>query len=327
MIKQEWLKKLGLLASSFGFALLLFLTANLTSYKNTGAATNQRVAETVTHTVEGVPVELKYDSDKYFISGHTAEVDVYLTSTNRLRLDSEINADTRTFKLVADLSNITEGTSKVTIEVRDLPSGMTASVSPANLTVTVGKKAVRLFDVNTNLSERQIGEDYQLESVKLSESKVEVTTDEATMELIDYIGLALPENQILTDNYEGELGLQAYSKDGKVLAASITPATVKVAVKLKKLTKIVPVNVELVGKMNDDLSDITYQLEQSRVLVRGSKDALAKINSINLQVDISDIKKDTTKNYKLALNGVSIDPETIKVKLITTPADEGGEGA
>lgn len=325
MIKQEWFKKLGLVASSVGFALLLFLTANLTSYKNTGAS-NQRVAETFTHTVEGLSVELKYDSDKYFISGHTAEVDVYLTSPNRLRLDSEINADTRTFKLVADLSNITEGTSKVPIEVRDLPSGMTASVSPANLTVTVGKKTVRLFDVSTTISEQQIDQDHQLESVKLSDTKVEVTTDEATMELIDRIGLALPENQILTDHYEGDLGLQAYAKDGKVLPASISPATVKVAIKLKKLTKSVPVAIELVGKMSDELSDIAYELEQSRVLVKGTKEALDKIDSITLQVDISEIKKDTTKQYKLALDGVKLTPDTIKVKVITTPAtsEEGG---
>ena len=110
------------------FAVTLFVTAwsgNTQNKSNSSSASN-----TFTQTVESVPVDIKYDSDNYFISGYSYDAEVYLTATTQLALTTEATSDTRHFKLVADLSNLGQGTSRVPIQVKNLPAGMSAQVSP-----------------------------------------------------------------------------------------------------------------------------------------------------------------------------------------------------
>lgn len=75
-----------------------------------------------------------------------------MTATTQLALTTETSSDTRHFKLVADLSNLGQGTSRVPIQVKDLPAGMSAQVSPSTLTATIGKKPAKPFDVVANIT-------------------------------------------------------------------------------------------------------------------------------------------------------------------------------
>ena len=94
-------------------ALFLAVTLFFTAWSgNTQNKNNSSIASnTFTKTVESVPVDIKYDSDKYFISGYSYDAEVYLTATTQLALTTETTSDTRHFKLVADLSNFGPGTS------------------------------------------------------------------------------------------------------------------------------------------------------------------------------------------------------------------------
>ena len=125
----------------------LFLAVTLFSQHGRGIHKIKIIAQLhpilSTKTVESVPVDIKYDSDKYFISGYSYDAEVYLTATTQLALTTETTSDTRHFKLVADLSNFGPGTSHVPIQVKNLPDGMSAQVSPSTLTATIGKKLVR----------------------------------------------------------------------------------------------------------------------------------------------------------------------------------------
>lgn len=102
--KIDFLSNKGwLILISFFLALLLFLTATVNTTNKVGTQISG-ATETYTHTLTNVPIDLKYDNDKYFVSGYSYEAKVYLSSVNRVKLDSEINSDTRQFKVVADLS-------------------------------------------------------------------------------------------------------------------------------------------------------------------------------------------------------------------------------
>ena len=103
-------------------ALFLAVTLFFTAWSgNTQNKNNSSIASnTFTKTVESVPVDIKYDSDKYFISGYSYDAEVYLTATTQLALTTETTSDTRHFKLVADLSNFGPGTSHVPIRSSSL---------------------------------------------------------------------------------------------------------------------------------------------------------------------------------------------------------------
>lgn len=125
-------------------------------------------------------MDIKYDSDKYFISGYSYDAEVYLTATTQLALTTETTSDTRHFKLVADLSNFGPGTSHVPIQVKNLPDGMSAQVSPSTLTATIGKKASKTFDVVANITPDKLANGYEVKKVSLVETKVEVTSSEVS---------------------------------------------------------------------------------------------------------------------------------------------------
>lgn len=118
--------------SSLFFACVLFVYATATNFQNSTSA-RQVKTETYTNTVTNVPIDIRYNSDKYFISGFASEVSVVLTGANRLSLASEMQESTRKFKVTADLTDAGVGTIEVPLSIEDLPNGLTAVATPQKL--------------------------------------------------------------------------------------------------------------------------------------------------------------------------------------------------
>lgn len=180
-----------------------------------------------------VPIDIKYNSEKYFISGFASEVSVVLTGSNRVTLASEMQESTRKFKVVADLTKATEGTREVPLAIKNLPSGLTATVTPAKITVKIGKKASKTFEVKTTISSAQLADGLTVDRVSIADNKVTVTSDEDTLEKVDHVEAALPTSEKISNNYTGTVPLQAVDASGTVLPSVITPyeTTIKITVK------------------------------------------------------------------------------------------------
>lgn len=316
-MKKFFNSQFWLVIVSIIFSILLFLTATTSNYTHVGSQVSG-ATETFTHTLTNVPIDIKYDSDKYFISGYSYETEVYLTSINRVKLDSEINSDTRSFKVVADLSNLGEGTQTVPLKVTNLPSGVTATASPNNISVTIGKKKTKTFDVQGVIDDNQIAKGYELKKVSTDISEVEVTSAESIIDQIDHVVAKLPENEVLNGNYNGRVALQAVASDGTILASAINPSKARLEVTVKKLTKTVPVTVKMTGKMNDKLSNISYSLSQDKVTIAGSQDALNAVNEVVANVDVSNVTKDTNLSVNLTADNVAVEPAVVTVQLTVT---------
>lgn len=316
-MKKFFNSQFWLVIVSIFLSLLLFLAATTSNYTHVGSQVSG-ATETYTHTLTNVPIDIKYDSDKYFISGYSYETEVYLTSINRVKLDSEINNDTRSFKVVADLTGLGEGTQTVPVKVMNLPSGVTATASPNNISVTIGKKKTKTFNVQGKVDVSQLASGFELKKVSTDVSEVEVTSDESIIDQIDHVVANLPENEVLNGNYSGRVALQAVSADGTILASAINPSKARLEVSVKKLTKTVPVRVKLTGKMNDKLSDISYNLNQDQVTISGSQAALDAVNEVVATVNVSNITKDTSLSVNLAADNVSVEPSVVTVQLTAT---------
>ncbi|EHI69396.1 CdaR family protein [Streptococcus ictaluri] len=299
------------------FAILLFLTAASSNHKNSGSQIYSPI-ETYTHSLKDVPIEMKYDSHKYFISGYSYGAGVYLTSTNRIKLDSEVNSDTRSFKIVADLTKSKPGTAMVNLKVENLPSGVTATISPDKVSVTIGKKVTKEFPVRGRVDNKQIANGYDINKIETGIDKAEVTSDESTIALIDHVVAKLPDDEVLSANYSSRVTLQAVSADGTILASAIDPAKANLAVTVKKITKSFPIRVEAVGVMDDSLSDIQYKLSKQTAIISGSREVLDSIDEIVAEVNISDVTKNTSKTVSLSSSQVSIEPSVVTVQLTTT---------
>ena len=225
-------KRIWYILSSILFALILFVYATSTNYQNNSNVRQNR-SETYTNTITNVPIDVKYDSDEYFISGFSSEVSVSLTGSNRVTLASEMQESTRKFKIVADLTNVKIGISEVKLSINNLPSGLTATVNPDKITVKVGKRVSKSVSVQTTITESQVAQGIQISNISFGDSKVTVFSDEDYMERIDHVEAVLPESDVISGHYTAVATLKAVDSNGTVIPSVISPyeTTVKITTK------------------------------------------------------------------------------------------------
>lgn len=312
-MKKFYNSRLWLGLVSVFFAILLFLSA--VSNSNNASSQKNNPVETFTQSITDVPIDMKYNSDKYFISDYSYGSQVYLSSTNRVKLDSEVNGDTRHFKIVADLTNSKPGKVSVPLKVSNLPIGLTAKVTPDRLTVTIGRKKTKSFPVTGGVDPKQIVSGYEIASITSTDKRVEVTSDESKIDLIDHVVAKLPDNVKLSSDYNDTVTLQAVSADGTILASSINPAKTDLEVKIKKISKTVPVSVLMTGQMSDRVSEIQPRLSRQTVVISGPREVLDTINEVTAKVDITDVTKSTSKTVTLSEESVTIEPSSLNVQL------------
>lgn len=225
-------RTVGHLILSIFLALLLFFYATTTNYKNSESSASNTESETYVHTLSGVPIDIEYDTNKYFISGFSSTVAVELRGSNRVLLQRESDESTRTFQVIADLREHTEGTQTVKLQLAKLPAGISATLAPDAITVKIGKKVSQSFAVKGVIYSNQLASGYSVSKVTVDVSSVKVTTDEETMAKIDHVEAVAVDISNLNSNYSGTAKLQAVDSDGNVLPVvlSETEANIQVVV-------------------------------------------------------------------------------------------------
>ncbi|MRM77554.1 hypothetical protein GJI91_01130 [Lactococcus lactis subsp. cremoris] len=311
-------KTFYILASVF-FAIVLFFNANATSIRNQG--TNQS-GEVYTATINNVPVELKYNSNKYFVSGYNSTATVHLSGYNRLSITNEENSDTRNFFLSVDLTKLKTGKFDVPIRIEQLPGGVTATIEPKTMNITLEDKVKKEFEVTPKADSTQLPEGFTIDSLSVSDEKVKVTAGEESIKKIQAIEAALPNDVNLNENYSGTVTLHAVDSTGTILPAQIEPSTTHLKVVVNKLTKDVPVKVTQKGTLDKTLSSIKTKVSDKTVTLSGEKSALEAINEVEASVDISGVVKETKVTVPIRATGVSADPQEVEVTL--TPVKISG---
>lgn len=225
-------RTVGHLILSIFLALLLFFYATTTNYKNSESSASNNESETYVHTLSGVPIDIEYDTNKYFISGFSSTVAVELRGSNRVLLQRESDESTRTFQVVADLRELTDGTQTVTLQLANLPPGVSATLAPDAITVKIGKKVSQSLAVEGVIYSNQLASGYSVSKVTVDVSSVKVTTDEETMAKIDHVEAVAVDISNLDSNYSGTAKLQAVDSDGNALPVvlSETEANIQVVV-------------------------------------------------------------------------------------------------
>ena len=313
--KDVIISKIIYMLISLFFAIILFFNANAVILKNATGRDNS--SEMHSTTIYDMPIDLKYDNSRYFVSGFDGTANVYLTSYNLVRLTAEKSDDTRSFHLVADLSKVKEGTVEVPIRVVQLASGVNAQVDPGNISVTVEKKATKTFNVTPVVSEKLLPEGYKLKGMATDKKEVQVTSGASIITQIDRVEAYLPSDVILDNDFTGKVYLRAVDKTGKVLPAKISPTAVKMSVDVDLPNKDVPVVGKITGKKSSDMKDYTYKLAKSTVNISGEQKYIDNISNITANIDVTDIKKETTITVPLSADGVTITPDEMQV--VVTP--------
>lgn len=295
------------------FALLLFFNANSGS-TNRITQTNQ----TFDTTVYDVPIQVDYDESKYYVSGFSDTVTVHLSSVNRIKLNQEANSETRSFKVVADLTKQAPGTMDVILRVINLTSGVEAVIDPATISVTIEKKVTKTFSINPIIDDKIVNEGYEIGRVSLSQNEVTVTTGEQTMTQISEIQAKLNANRSTSESFSEDVRLQAVNAAGEVLPVTIDPETVTADVEITAPTKKVGVTFYQDGTLESGIDHFIFQSKTNEITATGPNSLLEELSQVEVPVDISDVRKESTLTVEVPTKteGITFSPKTIQVVVI-----------
>lgn len=215
-------------------AIFLYFNANASLIKTEGnSGSNGSPTQLYSTTLKEVPVDLTYDDSKYFVSSTTNSANVALSSYNQVHLIQEESTDLRSFSLEANLEKLGLGNFQVPITALNLPSGMNAQVVPATLNVTIENKTKKEFTVVPAVDKKLLKSGYEIDTIKLNTSTVQVTSGEETIKKIASVEAVLPTNTDLTSNFAGYVNLIAIDSQGHTVNAVINPTRVYVHVDIK----------------------------------------------------------------------------------------------
>lgn len=304
MISKE--KRTSILYSFIAllFSIALYFNANGQSVPNTLSGN-----EAYNQTVTGVPIKISYDSKRYYIHGYENAVTVKLSSANRVQLNAEANEDTRMFRVTADITKLGEGTHEVPLKIQNLSSAVTAKIEPSTITVTVEKKVIKDFDVETLIPSTFTPSGYELDDTSVSPKKVSITTGDKTLAEIKRVVADVDASMVTDDGINSEVPIQALNAAGEVLSIVSDPVQVTVRADSIKPSKSVRLYGIQQGTPAAGVESYDFSFSKLEAEVSGSSDLLAPIN-------VSGINHRTTRKIEIPVEeGLSIKPESVSVEI------------
>lgn len=296
--------------------LILFTNANATDQKK-----QQKSAYNYEETVKQVPIVFEYNEKKYYIQGYEPNVDVKLSSANRVQLLAESNADTRTFKVVADLNELSPGTHEVKLKVENLKSGVKAKLSTNKSTVTIEKKITKKFAVKPILADEHQLDGVTLRSISSTPKSVIVTTGAQTMKEIAIVQALFTSSNPITQNITKTVKLEALNAKGEKLDVTFDKEEVEVHLAVNRVNKQVKLTPKQFGNLPSGVSGYQFHLNPETIMLSSNGGDLDKIDEIIIPVDISGIAQTTTKVYNIPVDSAFYSPQnnvTIRIEPIYT---------
>ncbi|CAI3285456.1 hypothetical protein CIRMBP1210_00478 [Enterococcus cecorum] len=296
--------------------LILFTNANTTDQQK-----QQKPAYNYEETVKQVPIVFEYNEKKYYIQGYEPNVDVKLSSANRVQLLAESNADTRTFKVVADLNELSPGTHEVKLKVENLKSGVKAKLSTNKSTVTIEKKITKKFAVKPILADEHQLDGVTLSSISSTPKSVFVTTGAQTMKEIAIVQALFTSSYPITQNITKTVKLEALNAKGEKLDVTFDKEEVEVHLAVNRVNKQVKLTPKQFGNLPSGVSGYQFHLNPETIMLSSNGGDLDKIDEITIPVDISGIAQTTTKVYNIPVDSAFYSPQsnvTIRIEPIYT---------
>ncbi|MGH0556539.1 CdaR family protein [Bacillus pretiosus] len=316
LMENHWfLKGISLL-----LACMLFMSATLTE-KNTTSGI-MPFANDAKETLTNYAINLKYDEEKYIVSGIPSEgVKVKLEGPKAAVATAKAK---KQFDIPVDLRDSEKGTYEVSLKTNGLPDDVKGTVQPSTIKITLHEKARKYVHVDLKLSnEDQMPAGSTLEKSNIKPDTVEVVGTKEEIESISsakaYIDLK-GVNKTVTKTAEVTL----YNREGKRLNVRTSPSKISVTLNVatqataNNTEKTVPVTYTKKGSLPEGLAVTNISIEPREVTIAGPKDILDNIQSIEgVEVDLSQLTESTTFDTSVLLpKGVtSAKPNQVKVSV------------
>lgn len=272
-------------------------------------------------------VNVKYNEEQYVVEGLPESVDVTLIGS---KADLYIAKQSTNDGVTVDLTGLTPGTHKVNIEYEHSFEDIEYSINPSVATVIIYEKVSDTRSLTYDIvNNNKLDTTLIVNSVKLSADEVTIRGAEykinevATVKaLIDVEQLPTKEAGTQTLN---DVTLKAYDSKGNVVDVEFVPAKISAEVDLASPSKKVPLNFVPKGNLATGKAIEGYTFSQNEVTIYGDSESLKDINSLDVSVDISNLKSDTSFKTEIkkpvGVKSVSVNYITVSLKITDSSSE------
>ncbi len=266
------------------------------------------------------PVNATYNEEAYVVEGLPDDVDITLIGQKRHIF---LAKQSPSGEVTVDLTGLKPGQHKVTLKYTQQLSSIDYRIDPSTITVTIYDKVSETRSLTYDiLHQDNLDTKLNIDNVELDRSEVIVKGAEyklkevATVKaLVDVDNFSVQEAGELTLD---DVPLVAYDTNGKIVDVEIVPKNVTAKVTISSPSKEVPIEIVPDGDLAFGKAIKSLSSNIDSVTIYGSKDALNKIDSLKVNIDVAGLDKD--KQYNVTLkrpNGVTeISEKTITVNVV-----------
>ena len=268
--------------TSLIFAVALFFYVQ--SLLNDGRESNSSIQ---TDILTDVPLEVYYDETNLIVSGLPDTVDIKIEGPKTSVMETKLFKD---YKAVVDLNSLLIGEHSVTIQTENFSEKLTVTVDPKMVNITIEERITQEFRVEPEINNRQIADNYVLDSIEVTPQRVMITGAKSVLDSISYVKASVKAEESIKASFKQESNVVVLNKDLSKLDVVIEPQRVELSVSVKPYTMEIPLVLDTINPGEESEIDVNnLTLLQDTVEVTGAKQIIDALTEIVAQIDLSTI--------------------------------------
>ena len=289
MLESKW----GLRLIALALAVFFFLSA-INVFGNMFNA--DKFSQKTTETLQDVPVEVKYNSNKLYASKVPETVDVEISGPQSQILKAE---NGQNIKVTLDLNSEKSGRHTTQFKVHGLNKDIDYDVKPKEATVNLEEKVTKNLKVEPDVSSNDVDADYKVSEQSVSPDTVKVTGGQDQIDKIAYLKATYKNNSKISKDTTDVAKITAFDRNLNKLDVSIQPEEVNLSAKVEPYSKKVKIKTKTTGSLANGKEIDDIELSDKEVEVFGNRKELEDVDEIKGEIDLDNISETTDKSVQL----------------------------
>lgn len=197
------------------------------------------------------------------------------------------------FRVVANLTDLTEGTHEIKYTTEGAPSRVEVVLEPSNGVVTIKKKSIRSFTLGYDYVNRfHMDPIYDLGIPELEQGEVHVRASKDTLDSIAYVKALIDVDEDYTSDFITQANIVAYDDQGNKMNVDIIPDKMEAKVKVTKPSKDVKLSIIPNGVIPNNKAIESYTLSHNKISVYAKQSILDGIDELPIVIPASTLTSD-----------------------------------
>lgn len=270
------------------------------------------------------PVTAVYNEELYVVEGLPKTVDITLVGQKRHIF---LAKQSPSKGVSVDLTGLKPGNHKVTLKYSQRLKSLDYKLDPSQVTVTIYNKESDTRSLTYDLLHQDsLDSKLYIDNVELDRTDVIVKGAKYKLDkvatvkaLIDVTKFPNAKNIKAGNLSLKDVPLVAYDTNGKIVDVEIVPKTVSAKITITSPSKEIPIKIVPSGKVAFGKAIKSIDSSISSVVVYGEADAVNKIQQLEVEIDVKDLKNDKEYNVTLkkpaGITDLSVNTVKVNVKI------------